>query len=70
MLHQRRCLIIVAPSSNANWQVAMVDEYKALCTNDTLHIVPHPIGAKVVASKWIYKHKFHVDGSLAHHKAC
>ena len=47
----------------------MVDEYQALIDNDTWRLVPRPPGANVVTSKWIYKHKFHSDGSLARHKA-
>jgi len=32
-------------------------------------LVPWPPGANVVTAKWIFKHKYHSDGSLARHKA-
>jgi hypothetical protein len=47
----------------------MADEYKALNDNGTWRLVPRPPGANVVTGKWIYKHKFHSNGSLAPHKA-
>jgi hypothetical protein len=47
----------------------MADEYKALFDNGTWRLVPRPPGANVVMGKWIFKHKFHSDGSLARHKA-
>ena len=47
----------------------MADEYKALVDNGTWRLVSHPPGANIVTGKWIFKHKFHLDGSLARHKA-
>ena len=47
----------------------MEDEYKALIDNGTWRLVPRPPGANVVSGKWIFKHKYNSDGSLAHHKA-
>ncbi|WVZ53780.1 hypothetical protein U9M48_004676, partial [Paspalum notatum var. saurae] len=47
----------------------MIDEYQALLDNDTWRLVPRPPGANVVTGKWIFKHKFHSDGTLARHKA-
>ena len=47
----------------------MVDEYKALIDNGTWRLVPLPPCTNVVSDKWIFKHKYHSDGSLAHHKA-
>ncbi|XP_039815164.1 uncharacterized mitochondrial protein AtMg00810-like [Panicum virgatum] len=47
----------------------MADEYKALMDNGTWRLVPHPPGANVVSGKWILKHKYHSDGTLARHKA-
>ena len=48
----------------------MVDEYRVLVDNDTWQLVPQQPRANVVSSKWIFKHKYHSDGSLARHKAC
>jgi hypothetical protein len=47
----------------------MVDEYQALLDNNTWSLVPRPHGANVVTGKWVFKHKYHSDGSLARHKA-
>nr|ABB47203.2 retrotransposon protein, putative, unclassified [Oryza sativa Japonica Group] len=55
--------------ADPNWHAAMADEYKALVDNNTWHLVPQPPGANVVTGKWIFRHKFHSDGTLARHKA-
>jgi hypothetical protein len=52
-----------------HWQRAMHDEFEALVTNGTWSLVPRPSRANVVSGKWIFKHKFHSDGSLARYKA-
>lgn len=46
----------------------MIDEYKALLDNNSWRLVPRTSGANIVTPKWIFKHKFHTDGTLAHHK--
>ena len=56
--------------ADSNWRAAMADEYQALMDNGTWRLVPLPSGANVVTGKWIFKHKYHSDGSLARHKAC
>jgi hypothetical protein len=53
---------------DANWRIAMMDEYQALVENNTWQLVP-PTRANIVTGKWIFRHKFHADGSLARHKA-
>jgi hypothetical protein len=55
--------------ADTNWRAAMAEEYKALIGNGTWRLVPRPPGANVVTGKWIFKHKFHSDGTLARHKA-
>ena len=32
--------------------------------------MPRPPSANVLTGKWVYKHKYHSDGTLARHKAC
>ena len=54
--------------ADSNWRAAMVNEYQALMDNGTWRLVPRPSGANVVTGKWIFKHKYHSDGSLARHK--
>nr|GEZ22500.1 hypothetical protein [Tanacetum cinerariifolium] len=52
-----------------NWKEAMLDEYKALITNETWVLVPRLANVNVVRSMWLFKHKFHADGSLSWYKA-
>ncbi|XP_066316087.1 uncharacterized mitochondrial protein AtMg00820-like [Miscanthus floridulus] len=54
--------------ANPQRRVAMADEHKALIDNKTWCLVPRPPSANIVTSKWILKHKFHSNGSLARHK--
>ena len=46
------------------WKDAMLEEYNSILTNDVWDVVPRPQGKLVVTSKWIYKVKFSVDGSV------
>ena len=47
----------------------MLEEYNSILTNDVWDVVPRPQGKLVVTSKWIYKVKFSVDGSVEKCKA-
>jgi len=55
--------------TNPHWRQAMEEEYAALLDNHTWDLVPRPSTANVVTGKWIFKHKFHTDGSLDKYKA-
>jgi histone deacetylase 1/2 len=55
--------------NDPNWADAMRSEFTALVENSTWQLVPPPPGANVVSGKWVYKHKFHSDGSLSRYKA-
>ncbi|GJS20531.1 ribonuclease H-like domain-containing protein [Tanacetum coccineum] len=52
-----------------HWRNAMYDEYNALVKNGTWLLVPRPVSVNMVRSMWLFKHKFHVDGTLSHYKA-
>ncbi|GJV57215.1 ribonuclease H-like domain-containing protein [Tanacetum coccineum] len=53
-----------------NWKGAMLNEYDALITNGTWVLVPHPAIVNAVCCMWLFRHKFHADGSLSRYKAC
>ncbi|GJW67219.1 ribonuclease H-like domain-containing protein [Tanacetum coccineum] len=55
--------------SDPNWRVAMYDEYNTLVKNNTWILVPKPPNANVVRSMWLFRHKYHADGSLSMYKA-
>jgi hypothetical protein len=51
------------------WKEAMMEEYQSVMKNDVWEIVPRPEGKFVVTSKWVYKIKHVVDGSIDKYKA-
>ena len=55
--------------SDPNWHSAMTDEHMALIDNNTWELVPRPPDAHVIRCMWIYRHKFHANGTLARYKA-
>ncbi|GKC04657.1 ribonuclease H-like domain-containing protein, partial [Tanacetum coccineum] len=55
--------------SDPNWRDAMYDEYNALIKNSTWVLVPKPPNVNVVRSMWLFRHKYHADGSLSRYKA-
>ncbi|GJY75385.1 ribonuclease H-like domain-containing protein [Tanacetum coccineum] len=55
--------------SYPNWRDAMYDEYNALIKNSTWVLVSKPPNVNVVQSMWLFRHKYHVDGSLSMYKA-
>jgi hypothetical protein len=46
----------------------MMEEYQSIMKNDVWEIVPRPKGRFVVTSKWIFKIKHVVDGSIDKYK--
>nr|GFC45714.1 ribonuclease H-like domain-containing protein [Tanacetum cinerariifolium] len=54
---------------NSHWHQAILDEYNALIKNGTWILVPKPAGVNMVRSMWLFKHKFHANGTLSRYKA-
>ncbi|GJR33322.1 ribonuclease H-like domain-containing protein [Tanacetum coccineum] len=54
---------------DSQWRNAVYDEYNALVKNGTWLLVPRPAGVNMVRSMWLFKHKFHADGTLSRYKA-
>ena len=50
------------------WKEAIIEEYKSILKNDVWDVVPRPKGKSIVTSKWIYKIKHAVDGSIEKYK--
>lgn len=55
--------------NDPHWHSAMLEEFQALCSNNTWDLVPRPPDANVVSGKWVFRHKLNPDGSLARYKA-
>ena len=58
-----------AALADPHWRQAMEEEFSALLGNNTWDLVPRPPAANIVSGKWVFKHKFHADGSLERYKA-
>lgn len=56
-------------NKHLKWREAMADEFNALINNRTWDLVPFDNSKNIVGCKWIYKTKFHSDGSVERHKA-
>nr|GEW25279.1 ribonuclease H-like domain-containing protein [Tanacetum cinerariifolium] len=54
---------------DSQWCNVMYDEYNALVKNGTWLLVPKPVSVNMVRSMWLFKHKFHADGTLSRYKA-
>ena len=68
-------LIEVEPSSyedatkHQEWRNPMQEEYQSIMKNDVWEIAPRPSDKYIVTSKWIYKIKHAMDGSIEKYKA-
>jgi hypothetical protein len=51
------------------WADSMTEEYQSIIKNDVWEIVPRPKSKDVVSSKWLFKIKHVVDGSIEKYKA-
>jgi hypothetical protein len=51
------------------WQDAMTEEYNSIMKNDVWEIVPRLDWKFVIDSRWLFKIKHAVDGSIEKYKA-
>lgn len=55
--------------SAPHWLTTMQEELRALHRNDTWSLVPRTSSMNIVGSKWVFKTKMKLDGSIERHKA-
>ena len=51
------------------WVDAMVEEYESILKNNVWEVVPRSVDKLVVGSRWIFKVKHAVDGSIEKYNA-
>ena len=51
------------------WQSAMQEEYDSLKAQGTWELVPPPSDRSIIGSKWVYKIKKNLDGTVSRYKA-
>jgi len=57
-------------ANNQNvWKDAILEKYQSIMMNDVWEIVPRLEGKYVVTSKWVYKRKHAIYGSIDKYKA-
>ena len=57
-------------SHDPQWVAAMNSEIQALEDNNTWSMVPLPPGQHPIGCKWVFKIKYHADGTIERYKAC
>ncbi|GJS30257.1 ribonuclease H-like domain-containing protein [Tanacetum coccineum] len=55
--------------SDPYWQDSIYDAYNTLIKNGTWVLVPRPPSVNIVRCLWLFRHKFHADGSFSRYKA-
>jgi hypothetical protein len=56
-------------TSRQIWRDSMMEEYNSIMKNNVWEVVPRPEGKLVVTSRWLYKLKYVVYGSIEKYKA-
>ncbi|KAK9067609.1 hypothetical protein SSX86_011720 [Deinandra increscens subsp. villosa] len=56
-------------AKDPKWVHAMDEEMTALRQSNTWTLVPRPQSTNIVGSKWVYRIKYHTDGSVQRYKA-
>ena len=59
----------VSGTDGNNWKQAMAEEMESLYANGTWSLVPKPTNHKIIDSKWVYKIKRRINGSIERYKA-
>ena len=59
----------IKASRRKEWNEAMEGEMNALVKNDTWELVKLPKGKDVIGTKWVYKTKYKLEGTIDKYKA-
>lgn len=59
---------VKAALQDSKWLLAMKEEFEALQRNHTWTLVLHETTSKIVGIKWVYRVKYHPDGSISKYK--
>jgi hypothetical protein len=51
------------------WHDAMVEEYDSIIKNDVKEVIPRPFVKSMIDSRWLYKIKHDIDGSIGKFKS-
>ncbi|KAL5788351.1 hypothetical protein ACOSP7_005300 [Xanthoceras sorbifolium] len=60
---------VQAALGDAKWSKAMFEEYTALMQNKTWSLVPSSNDMNILGNKWVFRTKYHPDGSVSKFKA-
>nr|GEX85893.1 ribonuclease H-like domain-containing protein [Tanacetum cinerariifolium] len=55
--------------NDSSWQTSMRDEYHVLIKNKTWTLLLRPTDTNIVRCMWLFRHKYHADGTLSRYKA-
>ena len=62
-------IIFEEAAEKEEWTNAMNEEIAAIQRNKTWELMNLPKGKKAIGVKWVFRTKFHADGSIQKHKA-
>nr|GEZ42251.1 hypothetical protein [Tanacetum cinerariifolium] len=54
----------ITSRNSAFWKVAIDDEMDSLVSNNTWELLDLPPGSKVIGCRWVFRIKYHTDGSI------
>ncbi|KAL5855596.1 hypothetical protein ACOSQ4_005398 [Xanthoceras sorbifolium] len=60
---------VQAALGDAKWSKAMFEKYTALMQNKTWSLVPSSNDMNILGNKWVFRTKYHPDGSISKFKA-
>ncbi|TVU67008.1 hypothetical protein FQP86_17600, partial [Cobetia crustatorum] len=59
----------VSSRDSAFWKEAINDEMESILSNQTWELVNLPPGSRPIGCKWVFRKKYHTDGTIQTFKA-